>query len=282
MRLFLLATLVMIAFAANSVLIRLALAGGEIGALPFATLRIASGGAVLALLVLVRRRALPLRASGRWTGVLSLTLYVIAFSLAYLGLDAGTGALILFGCVQITMFSATVIERQPIPPLRWLGAMTAFGGLAWLLWPRGADALSPLHAGLMAAAGLGWGLYSLAGRRAGPPLPATAANFVLAAPLCLLLLVLSLAAAPAVPMTAAGVGLALASGIVTSGLGYALWYAVLPQIPATVAALAQLSVPVIAMAGGMAFLGEAPSLRFAGATVLVLGGIATGLLARRG
>lgn len=280
MRLVLLASLVMVAFAANSVLVRLALAGGAIGALQFAALRIGAGALVLALLVRARRHPLPLAAPGRRIGVASLALYVTAFSLAYLGLDAGVGALILFGTVQITMFAGALVERQTIPPLRWLGAAIAFGGLAWLLWPRGADALSAPHALLMAAAGLGWGLYSLAGRRAGPPLQATAANFVLTTPIVLALLVASLPFATSPPATLAGIGLAIVSGSVTSGLGYALWYAILPQIPPTVAALAQLSVPVIAMAGGLAFLGEAPSLRFVGAAVLVLGGIALGLRAR--
>ncbi|SFD12592.1 DMT family transporter [Tropicimonas isoalkanivorans] len=275
----LLVALTMVAFAANSILTRLALVDGLIGALPFAAIRIAAGAVVLCALVLLRGRAIPWRAPRRWQGVLSLTLYMVAFSVAYLGIDAGAGALILFGGVQVTMFGGAVLARQPIPPARWFGALVAFAGLCWLLWPEGGAAPSPLHAALMLAAALGWGIYSLVGQTSGPPLQATAANFALAAPL--VVLPAFIVGGGGGSATVPGILLAVLSGVVTSGLGYALWYLVLPRLVPTVAALAQLSVPIIAMAGGMIFLAEPLTLRFLVAAALVLGGIAIGVLAPR-
>ena len=281
MRVAVLTALVMLAFAANSVLNRGALASGGIDPLAFAWIRSGSGAVALAVLVLVRDRRLSLPGPHRVPGVLSLTLYMLAFSVAYVSLDAGVGALILFGAVQVTMFMGAVLADERVPGLRWLGAGLAFAGLAWLLWPAHAVPLSPLHGGLMLAAGLGWGIYSLVGRRSGEPLQATAANFILAAPICFAVLALAPVSPDAVPATAHGVGLALVSGVVTSAMGYALWYSVLPRLAASVAAVAQLTVPVIALAGGIAFLGEAVTLKFALASVLVLGGVALSVLAPR-
>ncbi|WP_068115579.1 DMT family transporter [Tropicimonas marinistellae] len=280
MQLPLLVTLAMLAFAANSLLTRLALADGLIGALPFAAIRLLSGALALCIMVWLQRGAVPWRGKGRGIGVLSLTIYMVGFSVAYLAIDAGTGALILFGGVQVTMFAGAVVAGQPIPLARWAGAALAFAGLCWLLWPQGGAAPSALHAGLMLAAALGWGLYSLAGQRAGAPLPATAANFALAAPVAVLLTLFMPAglAQDTVGTRPAGIGLAVISGVVTSGLGYALWYLVLPRLAASVAALAQLSVPILAMAGGMVLLGEALTIRFVIAAALVLGGIAIGIL----
>lgn len=285
MQLFLLVVLTMAAFAANSILNRLALADGLIGAVPFSALRLASGAAALCALAMLQRRAIPWKTPGRWVGVASLTLYMIGFSVAYLGLEAGTGALLLFGGVQVTMFGGTLLSGKTIPRAQWSGAMLAFGGLCWLLWPSGTAAPSPLHAVLMLAAAVGWGIYSLAGAKAGAPLPATAANFALATPVAL-----AMALAGVLPgtglralaeATPEGIGLAVVSGVVTSGMGYALWYFLLPRLAPTVAALAQLSVPVIAMAGGLVFLGEDLTARFILAAALVLGGIAVGVLGPR-
>ena len=274
MRLFLLTALTMTAFAANSVLNRMALVEDGMGPASFAAIRLVSGALALAALVVLRRegRGLRLVAPGRVTGTLSLALYVLGFSFAYVTLDAGLGALILFGGVQVTMFAGAVLAREQVPPARWLGAGVALSGLAVLLWPEGATAPPIAGAALMIAAALGWGIYSLAGRGAGDPLGDTAANFVLAAPLGLLVVLL-------LPdgVTAQGVVLACLSGIVTSGLGYALWYTVLPRLAASVAAVAQLTVPLIALAGGVLFLGEALTLRFALASALVLGGVALSL-----
>ena len=277
MRLVLLTALVMIAFAANSVLNRMALVGREIDPQIFALWRLGSGAIALSVLVLLRDRRLSLAGPKRITGSLSLLLYMVAFSIAYVSLDAGVGALILFGGVQVTMFAGAVLAREAIPARRWLGAAVAFGGLAWLLWPTGTMALSPIHAVAMVLAALGWGIYSLAGRVSGEPLRATAANFLIATPICFAVMALLPVSPDAVPPTQWGLTLAVISGVVTSACGYALWYLVLPQLEASMAAVAQLTVPVIAMAGGMVFLGESLTLTFVVASVLVLGGVALSL-----
>ena len=277
MRLFLLTALTMTAFAANSVLTRLALTGTALGPGNFAAIRLASGAVMLMALVALRPRAAPLPLRARLPGAAMLALYVLGFSFAYVTLDAGVGALLLFGGVQITMFAGALVLRESIPPIRWIGAGIAFAGLAWVLWPAGRSAPDPLGAALMLAAALGWGLYSLIGRKARAPLDATAWSFALALPA-------GLVAAWAAPgsLDWAGVGLAVASGALTSGLGYALWYAVLPGLGATIAAIAQLTVPILAMAGGMVFLGEPVTLRFVLAATLVLGGVALSLVGLRG
>ncbi|MEO3413643.1 DMT family transporter [Roseovarius sp. CAU 1744] len=277
MRLFLLTTLTMIAFAANSVLNRMALAAGSIDAVSFGVIRLLSGAAILALLCVVLRGGIRLGGAGRAAGVASLLLYFYGFSTAYRGLDAGLGALILFGVVQITMFAGGLVKSEAMPMRRWLGAGVAFSGLLWLLWPGGGIPVSLWHGVLMAIAGVGWGVYSLAGRLSRDALQGTAANFILAAPLGVAAGYLLPTVEPTV-LTTQGIVLAIISGAVTSGMGYALWYSVLPSLAASVAAVAQLSVPVIAMAGGMFFLGEVLTLQFALASVLVLGGVAISVL----
>ena len=266
MRLFLLTALTMLAFAANSILNRMALEDGTTGPAAFAAIRLVAGAVCLWLLVASRSKVL--RPAWHPGGAASLALYVLGFSFAYVTLPAGVGALILFGGVQITMFAGALILREPVPARRWAGAALAFSGLVWLLWPAGGAAPDPMGAALMATAALGWGLYSLLGRGATDPLRTTAGNFVFAAPLGLILLAL-------LPDTATlpGAGLAVISGAVTSGCGYALWYAVLPRLGSARAAVAQLCVPVIAAAGGLILLGEGVSLRFALASLLVLGGV---------
>jgi drug/metabolite transporter (DMT)-like permease len=268
MRLFLLTALTMMAFAANSVLNRWAVGSGHIGAVEFAMIRLLAGAAMLAALVLWQRGALVWPGQrGRLAGVLGLSAYLVGFSLAYRALDAGTGALVLFGTVQVTMFAGALIAREAVPLRRLMGAGLALGGLALIAAP-GAAAAVPLA--LMAMAGLGWGVYSLAGRGATDPLAATAWNFLLSVPL---VLPLGLTAAVAMP-DGRGVALAVVSGAVTSGLGYALWYAVLPRLGAARAAVAQLTVPVIAALGGAVLLAEVPGPRFWLASALVLGGVA--------
>ncbi len=276
MRLFGITVLTMIAFAANSVLNRMGLVQAGLDPVLFGTVRLAAGAAMLAVLSFALRGGVPLGGRGRLIGVLSLTLYVFGFSLAYTALDAGIGALVLFGMVQVTMFAGALWLGERVPVIRWAGAAVAFAGLVWLLWPGGGVALPPLQAGMMVLAGIGWGIYSLNGRGAGDALQATAANFVLAVPIALLLsLAIGVGGA-----NAAGILLAILSGAVTSGLGYALWYTILPALGATRAAVAQLTVPVIAIAGGVLFLGEVPSLGFLLAAAVVLAGVALSSLAR--
>ena len=273
MKLFLLCLLTMVAFAANSVLNKFGVSAGGMDPSLFALVRILAGAVVLTGLLVLRDGGLTWVASGRWAAVLSLSAYMCGFSLAYLTLDAGAGALILFGMVQVTMFLAAILRGDLIPALRWAGMAVAFGGLCVLLWPDGAGGLNLIGSTFMIVAGVGWGIYSLIGAKSSDALAATGANFVIATPLMALVLL------PITTLEFSTPGLlsAIASGAITSALGYALWYQVLPRLQTSIAATAQLSVPVIALAGGMLFLGEEVSIRFALAALLVLGGIALSL-----
>ena len=279
MRLFLLTALTMTAFAANSVLNRMALAGGSIDAASFGTIRLIAGAAMLGGLCLLLRGGLRLGGAGRAMGVLALLVYMYGFSAAYTALDAGLGALILFGVVQITMFAGGLIAGEATPPRRWIGAGLALAGLAWLLWPGTGPQISVPHGLSMALAGVGWGLYSLTGRREPDALQATAANFILAAPLGVIVGLALPAGAGGSHAGPEGIALAILAGAVTSGLGYALWYAILPRIETTTAAVVQLSVPVIAVAAGALFLGEPLTWKLVLAGTVVVGGIAVAVTA---
>ncbi|MDQ2090210.1 DMT family transporter [Marimonas arenosa] len=273
MRLFALTALTLVAFAANSLLNRLALEGGAAGPASFAAVRLIAGAVMLSLLVMWRNGR-PAWRTGR-LGPVALALYMLGFSFAYVSLPAGVGALILFGGVQVTMFAGALIGGDRVPLGRWLGAGLSFAGLCSLMWPAGHAAPDAAGTALMVVAALGWGIYSLIGRGARDPLGATAANFIWAVPAGVLIwLVLPDA------MSREGLGLAVLSGAVTSGLGYALWYHVLPGLGATRAAVAQSTVPVLAVAGGVLLLGEALTLRVVLASVLVLGGVVWSVRAR--
>ncbi|WP_338030529.1 DMT family transporter [Pseudothioclava nitratireducens] len=271
-----LTALVMVAFAANSVLNRWAVFGAGLGPAYVAVLRLGSGAAVLLLLTLALRGAKTLRLAPSvvGVGVATLFLYIFGFSIASGLIDAGVGALTLFGSVQITMLAGALVMREPISRWRWIGAGLALSGLALLLLPAGGGPIDPRGFGLMALAGIGWGLYSLNGRRSRDPLAATALNFALATPLAFIWLAVAQDQGQGETW---GIWPALASGAITSGLGYALWYRVLPQIPASLAAIAQLSVPIIAALGGAVILAEIPEARFWLSAALVLGGIALSL-----
>lgn len=275
MKLIALTAVAMVAFAANSVLNRMAVGAGLMDPVGFAVVRLGAGALMLALVLALRGArggAVWAGWHGRGAGVAGLLVYLFGFSLAYLSLDAGVGALILFGAVQVTMFAGAVLAREAVPRQRWLGAGLAFLGLVVLMAPGSAVVPSVLAGGAMAVAGVGWGIYSLAGRGARDALGATAWNFVLAVPVAVgVALVLG---ADHLVITAGGLWLAVVSGAVTSGLGYALWYGVVPQLGAARAGVAQLTVPLIAAAGGALLIGEGVSLRFAVAAVLVLGGVA--------
>lgn len=276
MRLILLTVLTMCAFAANSVLTRAAVEGGHLGPGAFAIVRVAAGAAMLGGIALWRGNALPLLRRARIPGAVSLTAYTVGFSLAYLTLDAGLGALILFGVTQITMFAHAGLTGAP-PTLRQLsGAGVAFGGLVLVLWPGADSATDPAGAALMVLAGLGWAAYTIAGRGAADPLAATGANFILCLPLLALLLVGSDWSGDAY-----GIFLAVISGAVTSGLGYALWYNVLRQMAGATAAVVQLSVPIIAIAAGAVLLGEQVTPVLIIAAALVVGGIGWAVTAKR-
>jgi drug/metabolite transporter (DMT)-like permease len=268
--------LALLAFAANSLLCRLALAGGTIDAGSFTAVRLASGALVLALLV---RAASGSTAALRWRGAagpVALLLYALPFSYAYLRIGAATGALVLFGSVQLTMLGTAIARGERPRPIAWLGFALAAGGLVWLVGPS-AQRPDAFGVALMATAGIAWGVYTVIGRRAGEPIAANARAFLWSA----LFAVFALAVAPAsVAITPRGASLAAISGGLTSGLGYAIWYRALPHLTVARAAFAQLAVPVLAALGAVVWLGEPLTLRFVGASVLVLGGMALALAAR--
>lgn len=272
MRLFLLVALTMVAFAANSVLNRVGVASGGITAELFAFIRVLAGALTLAALVLARKGSLRARPS-LW-GVLGLTAYLVGFSQAYIALDAGLGALILFGGVQVTMFAGALLGGEKIPATRWAGMFMALGGLVWLMGGVASDGVARTGVAFMCVAGLGWGIYSLIGRGVANPLQATALNFMCATPLVALTLLGGAVAAP----TGFGLTMAILSGAVTSALGYALWYTVLPRLTASLAGVAQLSVPVIATVGGVLLLGEPVTGTLVLGSLVVLGGIALSLV----
>lgn len=262
--------LAMIAFAGNSIIVRMALASESIGPLSFGVIRLFSGAIVLALLVSPKHAF----SSGSWKGALCLLSYIVFFSYAYLSLDAGTGALILFAMVQIVMIGAGISQGERLSPTQWLGTGIAFVGVGFLLRPGAVASPDLIGALMMAMAGLGWALYSLLGRHVEVPTLATAGNFVKAFVLVLLISVPLLWIRPEDFPSAKGVALAIVSGGVTSGLGYALWYRVLRHLPATRAGIAQLSVPAIAAGGGLIFLNEAVTVRLLITSAMVLGGVA--------
>lgn len=268
----LLAAAALTGFAANSLLCRLALGPRLVDAATFTGVRLLSGAVVLALLVFVRSGAA--RPSGTWRAAFALFAYAAAFSFAYLALPAGTGALILFGVVQATMIGWGLVGGERLRPIVWLGLGLAVSGLVALTLP-GLSAPDPAGALFMAAAGVAWGVYSLLGRGTKDPLAATAGNFLRAVPMAVALLA-GVVLFGAVPhATARGLVLAVVSGALASGIGYSLWYAALRHLPASRAAIAQLSVPALAAAGGVALLAEplTPRLVLAGAAILA--GVAT-------
>ena len=265
----------MIAFAANSILCRMALGDNAIDAASFTTVRVVSGAVTLGLIILLR--------SGRcsekpdWRSVAALFGYMIFFSFAYLTLSAGTGALVLFGAVQITMFIVALQSGETFSGLSWFGLVVAFAGLVYLVSP-GVTAPDPLGAVLMAVAGIAWGAYSLFGRSAAKPTEATALNFIWSVPL---VLITSVFFRGDVQLSMEGIVLAIASGTLASGLGYAIWYAALKRLKATSAATVQLSVPVIAAIAGVILLFEDVTLRLVVASIATLGGVAIVLSQRQ-
>lgn len=271
----LLTAVAMIAFAANSLLCRLALGQDLIDAATFTTVRMTSGAVTLGIILLVRRIT-RVRFSVDWRLVLMLFFYMAFFSFAYLSLSAGTGALILFGAVQLTMFIVALRGREYFPLLSWIGLTLAVLGLVYLVSP-GLTAPDPLGAVLMAIAGISWGFYSLLGRGAADPLEATAKNFIYSVPLVLMVNFYFIGTFKS---TSTGMVLAIISGAVTSGIGYVVWYAALPGLTAARAATVQLSVPVIAALGGVILLSEDITPRLLIASVSTLGGVAI-VLAQR-
>lgn len=263
-----LTALAMLAFAGNSLLCRAALRDTSIDAASFTTVRLLAGAITLALIV-ARRGAQPAQA-GSWRSAAALFAYAAGFSFAYISLPAASGALLLFGAVQATMIGHGLWRGERLGSVQWLGLAVAAIGMVGLL-PPGLSAPPLGGAVLMVGAGIAWGVYSLRGRGAGDPTEVTAGNFIRAVPMAV---AVSLVALPQLSIDGAGIALAVASGALASGVGYAIWYAALPHLQATQAATVQLSVPVIAALGGVLLIGEPLSLRLALASAAILGGIA--------
>ncbi|MAD45319.1 MAG: EamA family transporter [Oceanospirillaceae bacterium] len=283
-RLTFLTTLAMLAFAANSLLNRMALTETGLDAGSFTLIRVFSAAAFLVLLTLLRgRSATALVQAGSWPSALVLLLYAAGFSFAYLHLTAATGALLLFGAVQATMIAWGLWCGERPNRLQLGGLLAGFSGVVWLLFP-GVSAPPLPAAMLMAVAGVGWGIYSLRGKSSSDAVSSSAANFarasLLAAGLWLVLFTANTAGitdfvfADITGVSAAGVACALASGVLASGAGYALWYGVLPHMQATTAATVQLTVPAITAVAGVLIAGEAIDSRLFMAFVLIIGGVA--------
>ncbi|HEX5133154.1 MAG TPA: DMT family transporter [Candidatus Krumholzibacteria bacterium] len=265
------------AFASNSILCRLALGPGMIDPATFTTLRVAAGALTLALMVRVTRRGgTAAHAGGGWRSGAFLFAYAATFSFAYVTLSAGTGALLLFGCVQATMIAGAIRAGERPGPLQWAGLVIALGGLVLLTAP-GLSAPSPVGSLLMGAAGVAWGVYTLRGRGGGDPLRSTARNFARAVPFAIVLSLIALAQRAITPR---GALLAVASGAIASGVGYVIWYAALRGLSTTRAATVQLSVPVLAALGGILFLSETVTARLALSALLILGGVGLALAGR--
>jgi len=291
-QIFILTLVAMIAFAGNSLLCRLALKQTSIDAASFTFIRIFSGATALWLIIRIRRRLMvdrtasplverslnsspvthhssPLQA-GNWPSALALFAYAAAFSFAYNSLSAGTGALLLFGAVQATMIAWGLRQGERLHAIQIAGLVLALSGLVVLLFP-GLSSPPLSHSILMLGAGVAWGVYSLRGKGEKNPASATAGNFLRAVPLAA---IVSLILLPSMRLDRAGVGYAVLSGAIASGLGYAIWYTALSGLKATSAATVQLSVPVLAATGGILLLGEPITLRYLVASIAVLGGIA--------
>jgi drug/metabolite transporter (DMT)-like permease len=260
----------MLCFAANSILCRLALAPGLIDAATFTTLRVLSAGAMLSLAVWLQRRRLPQLTQVNPLSAAALFAYLVFFSFAYMRLDAGSGALILIGAVQFSMFSVALCEGERFMAWQWAGLGMALSGLVYLVLP-GVGAPDPFGAVLMTISGTAWGCFSLLARGAEDPVAANAHNFLW----CLLpAVVVSLVGVHEFEATRIGLMLAAVSGAVATGFGYVIWYLALRDLPAAHAATVQLSMPALVALGGTAFLSEPLTARLLIASTAMLGGIA--------
>ena len=266
----------LVAFAANSVLCRLALGTGAIDAASFTGVRLLSGSLILLVILRITQRHDTGQSRGSWPASVALFLYAVAFSYAYITLDTGTGALILFGSVQITMILLSIWAGNRLQAMEWIGVCTAFTGFVYLVLP-GVSAPSLVGFLLMSVAGIAWGIYTLRGRGSNNPLADTSYNFLRTTPMVLMLAILAL---PNAQFSTEGIILAVISGAIASGIGYTIWYAALAGISTTQSAVVQLSVPVIAALGGVVFSTETITWRLIVSGALVLGGILFVVLGR--
>lgn len=259
----------LVAFAANSVLCRFALGTGIIDAAAFTSIRLIAGAVVLCLIILLRTSHRQHNSKGSWFASFMLFTYAITFSYAYIDLDTGIGALILFGAVQISMICFSIMRGNRLKITEWCGVVIACVGLVYLVLP-GISTPSALGFLLMTTAGCAWGVYTLIGRGSVNPLADTVYNFLRTLPLVIILVIITYST---FHFTVQGVALAAVSGGITSGLGYTIWYTALRDLTATQAAVAQLSVPVIAALGGVIFMEELITLRLSISSIMILGGI---------
>lgn len=277
MKNFFLTSFALAAFAFNSILCRLALRGDEIDAAGFTVVRLVSGAVTLVVISYFIAQKQKSGLGGSWVSAMFLFAYAVCFSFAYLGLTTGTGALILFGAVQLTMIGVALVKGERPRMLEWLGLLAAFAGLVYLVFP-GLTSPPIVASSLMAAAGISWGAYTLRGRTGGDPLADTTGNFIRSLPFAALALLVSI---PNIHLSNRGVVLAVLSGSMASGVGYTVWYATLKYHTSTRAAILQLAVPVIAALGGLLLLGETATTRLVIAAALILGGISMSILGRR-
>lgn len=273
----LLAAFALIAFAANSIICRMALGNAAIDPASFATIRLASGAGVLWLIVKATSGGKAGKHPGSWWSAAMLFLYAVAFSFAYVSLNAGVGALILFGAVQATMITAGLLKGERPPMLAWCGLTIALAGLVYLVFP-GLAAPSFSGAALMAVAGFAWGTYSLRGLGVTNPVAVTGDNFLRSVPMTA---VVNLILLPGLQLSSEGVLLACLSGGLTSGIGYVVWYAALRHIAAIRAAMLQLLVPVVAAAGGVLLLSEQVTLRLILSGILIIAGVGLTLKSKK-
>lgn len=270
-------TFALFAFAANSIFCRLALGERSIDASSFTVIRLFSGAVVLLMIMRLFGKKVKSGSKGSWSATSMLFIYASTFSFAYLSLDTGTGALILFGAVQLTMITIALISGDRLHLAEWIGVSIAFGGFVFLVLPT---VTTPSFVGfaLMTIAGVAWGVYTLMGRRSKSPLSDTTYNFTRTLPL---IVVMGLFFIQNASLTQKGVILAVLSGAIASGIGYTIWYVALGGLSATVAALAQLLVPVIAALGGVVFVSESLSIRFLLSASMILGGISLVVFGKR-
>jgi drug/metabolite transporter (DMT)-like permease len=259
----------LIAFAANSVLSRLALGINSIDAASYTAIRLLSGTLVLFILLKIRNTKKQMSAKGSWFSGVMLFLYAISFSYAYITLDTGTGSLILFGSVQATMITFSFISGNRLHIIEWFGVLIAFTGFVYLVSP---GVTTPTLMGflLMMVAGIAWGIYTLRGRDSAYPLDATVYNFLRTTPMILILVVVTIRSSH---YSLEGVIYAILSGTVASGIGYTIWYTALRGLSTVQAAVVQLFVPVIAAFGGVLFISEVITGRLAISALMILGGI---------
>jgi drug/metabolite transporter (DMT)-like permease len=268
-KILLLTGLALIAFAANSILCRLALGEKTIDATSFTIVRLLSGTIVLMLILQILNSGKKSRSTGSWPAATMLFLYAAAFSFAYITLDTGTGALILFAAVQLTMIIFAVVKGDRLGLIAWVGVLIAFIGFVYLVLP-GVSTPSFLGFILMTIAGVAWGFYSLIGRDSVNPLADTAFNFTRTLPFILVMTIITF---PSLELSTKGFILALLSGAIASGIGYTIWYTALKDISATQAAVVQLTVPIFAAIGGVVFMSEVVTLRLIVAAVIILSGV---------